>query len=152
RLPELKSNDFFVLFILADTCRVDCRIASISMSELERLTDLGRTTVWRSLTKLTHLGYLKKLGGGNQHQANRYEVLPANTLQADVRSDCSTGETITPTTTSTAPTSDCSAGETITEEVIVSNGKVIVSNGKVIVSNEASDCFTGETHPEIPVT
>lgn len=77
RLPGINFTEFAVLFILADTCRGESRNASISMSELAKLSGQERTSMWRAVDKLARLHYIEKLCRGNHFQASRYEVLPS---------------------------------------------------------------------------
>jgi DNA-binding Lrp family transcriptional regulator len=102
RLPEINITEFAVLFVMAETCRGDSRVASISMSELGKLTGLCRTSMHEAVKKLAALGYVRKRGGGNQYQALSYDVLP----------------------------SDCSVSRTNTDEVIVQSDEVIVQPGE----------------------
>lgn len=75
-LPKINFTEFAVLLIMADTCRGDSRFASISMSELVKLSGQERTSMWRAVNKLDALGYVRKVGRGNQFQASSYELLP----------------------------------------------------------------------------
>ncbi|WP_156673182.1 helix-turn-helix domain-containing protein [Mycobacterium sp. E3251] len=83
RLPGINFTEFAVLFILADTCRGEARNASISMSELAKLSGQERTSMWRAINKLARLRYIEKLSRGNHFQASRYEVLPGGARCAD---------------------------------------------------------------------
>jgi hypothetical protein len=135
QLPGIKSaTEFLVLFVMADTCRGESRIASISVTELVTLSDVDRTTIWRAIKKLGDLGYIRKLGRSNQYQTARFEVLP------DAR--C---------TDATCTESDARCVDaTCTEEVHVANDKVHVANEEVHVAKQASARCMGATLPSIP--
>jgi hypothetical protein len=85
-LPELNFTEFSVLLIIADTCRGESRVVSISMTELEKLSGQKRTSMWRAVDKLIGLGHIRRLTRGNQFQAARYEVQPLDARCADATS------------------------------------------------------------------
>jgi hypothetical protein len=85
-LPGLNFTEFSVLLIMADTCRGESRVASISMVELEKLSGQKRTSMWRAVTKLGSRGHVHQLTRGNQFQTARYEVLPGAARCADATS------------------------------------------------------------------
>lgn len=74
-LDDLNSTEFFVLVLMADTCRNDSNVARISMTELSKLTGLDRSTMWRAVNKLIDGGYIERLSRGNQYQSAGYKIL-----------------------------------------------------------------------------
>lgn len=140
-LPKLEFTEFAVLLIITDTCRSESRVASISMTELAKLSGQERTQMWRDITRLIDLGLLKRVGRrGNQHQANRYEILLPRAGCTDATStDSSDGDA-----GCTDATSD--------GEVLVASSEVLVASDEVLVASEASAGCTHATHPDIPVT
>lgn len=134
QLPGLESTTFLVLFVMADTCRGESRIASISVTELATLSGLDRTTIWRAIKRLVALDYVKKLGRSNQYQTARFDVLPGARC-ADA--------------TCTEAEARC-ADATYTEGVHVASEGVHVASDGVHVANQASARCTSATLPDIP--
>jgi hypothetical protein len=131
RLPGINFTEFAVLLIMAETCRGESRIASIGVTELVKLSELDRSTMWRAITKLLALGYVVKFGRSNQYQAARYDVLPSARC-ADA--------------TCTEASARC-ADATCTEEVHVASERVHVASEEVHVAFEASARCTDATVP-----
>jgi hypothetical protein len=135
QLPGIKSPvEFLVLFVMADTCRGESRVASISVTELVTLSDVDRTTIWRAIKKLGDLGYVRKLGRGNQFQSARFDVLP--------EARC---------TDATCPESEARCADaTCAEEEHVANEEEHVAPEEEHVANEGRARCTGATLPSIP--
>jgi hypothetical protein len=68
------------------TCRGESREASISMTELAKLSGQDRTTMWRAVSKLIQLGHIRRLSRGNQYQATHYEIPPPGARCTDATS------------------------------------------------------------------
>lgn len=137
-LPEINFTEFAVLFIMADTCRGDSREASLTTTELVRLSDLRRETMWRAIDKLGRLGYLRKLVRGNQFQASSYEVLPVARC-ADATS-----------TEASARCADATCGPDARCADVTSTEGEHVALEQQHVAFEASARCTDATLPDIP--
>lgn len=138
QLPDLNFTEFSVLLIMTDTCRSESRTASISMSELEKLSGQTRVQMWRDVKRLIDVGLLSRVGGrGNQHVANRYEVLLPDAGCTDV--------------TSTDGDAGCT-GVTSTAEELVTSHDLLVTSDEELVTFEAGARYTHVALPDIPVT
>jgi DNA-binding MarR family transcriptional regulator len=80
---DLPPTEFFVLVLLADACRNDSVVASISMSELETLTGLSRTTMSRAIRGLIAKECIQRTEYGSQGQASKYAMLSPESRSAD---------------------------------------------------------------------
>lgn len=138
RLPDVNFTEFAVLLIMADTCRVDSREASLSMSELVKLSGRERSSMSRAVNKLVRLGYLGEPRRGNQHKASSYEVLPGA---------CGADATSTdPAACSTSATSSSGArGANAT-----SAGCQLVALAHEHVALAHSACGASATYPDSP--
>jgi len=94
---KLNTTEMCVLLLIADTARDATRLASISNTELAKLTDLHPTTVSRTITKLIGYKCIRQHGRGNQYQSARYEILKS------AHSVSATNTTSTLTTRSNPP-------------------------------------------------
>jgi hypothetical protein len=132
-LKDLTPNEFFVLFIMADTCRSESRVARIGIQELLTLTGFtSRTSMSRLLTRLEATERIKQLTIGNQYQTSSYEILISGRISTD---------------TST-PNAACSPTATSTDEVDVALESVDVSVESVDVALQSSGRSSTDTHPE----
>jgi hypothetical protein len=135
RLPGIKSpTEFLVLLVMADTCRGESRVASISVTELVTLSDVDRTTIWRAINKLEDLSYVRKLRRSNQFQAARFEVLPVVHVASAQRASGDAG---------------C-VDATCTEEEHVANEEEHVANEEEHVANEEEHVAWVQPFPPIP--
>jgi DNA-binding CsgD family transcriptional regulator len=74
QLSDLKEREMFVLLWMAETCRTNTRVVSITMAELAKLTGRSRRTISTTVQALEDKGRIRQTRG-NQHQASSYEIL-----------------------------------------------------------------------------
>jgi hypothetical protein len=82
QLADVDPTAMSVLFLLADTCRDDTRVARIAHSELQTLTGLKYHAVSRAVNRLIDRGRIRRISGGNQHETSTYELPPACSSRA----------------------------------------------------------------------
>ena len=80
---DVQPTEFSVLFFIADACRNDSVVASISMSELETLTGLSRTTMSRAVRALIAKECIRRTEYGSQGQASKYALLQPESRSAN---------------------------------------------------------------------
>lgn len=70
--------DRLLLVLIADDCHDDTRRASVGMAELSEITDVHRTTLWRSIRRLEAAGCLRVVEQGRRAgahgKASVYEI------------------------------------------------------------------------------
>ena len=80
---DVQPTEFFVLRELADACRNDSVVASISMSELQTLTGLSRTTMSRAVRALIAKECIRRTEYGSQGQSSKYALLQPESRSAN---------------------------------------------------------------------
>lgn len=138
QLPDINFPEFAVLFIMADSCRIDSREASLSMAELMKLSGQARASMSRAVNKLVRLGYLGEPRRGNQHTASSYQILPHACI-----SDATSTEDQACITTATSTPDACNASDTSTTGVHVS-----LAHEHVSLASSAR--IASDTYPESP--
>jgi DNA-binding Lrp family transcriptional regulator len=84
---DVPTTEWLVLREMADACRHDSAVASISMSELETLTGLSRSTMSRAVKGLLDKKCIRRDGYGASGRASKYAIQDPVSRSADVTCD-----------------------------------------------------------------